>query len=149
MNIQDAAYNTAHDFPGGVSALAVRMGISANVLQNKVNPSQEYHKLTLNEAVKMQAITGDRRILHAMADSLGCVCIQLPSHDQAGDMELLDSFMSVVSELGDLSAEFQQSWADGKITPKEFERIKSEAYDVQARLAELLTRVERLAEPAR
>jgi len=146
MNIQDAAYNTAHDFPGGVPALAVRMGISPNVLQNKVNPSQEHHKLTLNEAVKMQAITGDLRMLHAMADALGCVCIQLPVHDQAGDMELLDSFMGVVSELGDLSAEFQQSWADGQITLKEFARIRNEAYDVQARLAELLARIERLAE---
>ncbi len=149
MNINDAAYNTAHDYPGGVPALAVRMGVSANVLQNKVNPSQEHHKLTLNEAVKMQAISGDLRILHAMAGALGCVCIKTPAFDQVGDMALLDSFMSVVSELGDLSTEFKNSWDDGTVTPAEFERIKSEAYDVQARLAELLMRIESIVEPAR
>lgn len=149
MNISDAAYNTAHDYPGGVPALAVRMGVSANVLQNKVNPSQEHHKLTLNEAVKMQAITGDLRILHAMAGALGCVCIKTPGIEQVGDMALLDSFMSVVAELGDLSTEFKNSWDDGTVTPAEFERIKSEAYDVQARLAELLMRIESIVEPGK
>ena len=37
MNITDAAYNTVHDYPGGASALAARMGIkSPAVLNSKV-----------------------------------------------------------------------------------------------------------------
>jgi hypothetical protein len=146
MNISDAAYHTAHDFPGGVPALAVRMGMSQNVLQNKVNPSQEHHKLTLAEAVKLQALTGDMRILHAMAAALGHVALPLADLNTVSDMQLLDDFMHVIRELGEFSQEFQKDWADGRITPEEFERIKQEAYDVQARMAALLQRIESLVE---
>lgn len=146
MNISDAAYHTAHDFPGGIPALAPRMGISANVLQNKVNPSQEHHKLTLAEAVKLQDITGDPRILHAMALAMGFVAVPVTDMNAVGDMELLDEFMSVIRELGEFSQEFQKGWADGTITPAEFERIKQEAYDVQGRMTALLQRIESLVE---
>ena len=39
--------------------LAPKVGCSANVLRNKLNPDQEFHKLTLNETVLLTAITGD------------------------------------------------------------------------------------------
>ena len=57
MNIIDAAYNTVHDYPGGSSALATRMGIkSPAVLNSKVNPNTETHHLTLAEASKLMAL---------------------------------------------------------------------------------------------
>lgn len=64
MNILDAAYHTVHDFLGGASALASRMGIkSPAVLNSKVNPNTHTHHITLLEAVKLMEITGDYRIL--------------------------------------------------------------------------------------
>lgn len=146
MNISDACYLTVHDYPGGAASLGPRIGISSQVLINKVNPHQEHHKLSLSESVKLQAITGDLRILDAMASSLGCVCIPTGNLPAVGDMELLDSFMSVVRELGELSAEFQRDWADGRITPKEHDRIKQEAYEVQQSLAALMHRIDVLAD---
>jgi len=68
MNITDAAYNTVHDHPGGASALAPRMGIkSPAVLNSKVNPNTDTHHLTLAEASKLMALTGDFRILQALS----------------------------------------------------------------------------------
>lgn len=146
MNVADAAYNTVHDYPGGSPSLAPRMGISAQVLTNKVSLTQNHNKLTLDESVKLQAVTGDLRILHAMAAALGCVCVPAADFSNTGDMDLLDGFMSVIRELGELSAEFQADWSDGRITMQEFERIKTEAYDVQRTLGELLIRIEQLVE---
>ena len=58
MNILDAAYNTVHDYKGGASALAPRMGIkSPAVLNSKVNPNTDTHHLTLLEASKLMALT--------------------------------------------------------------------------------------------
>ena len=59
LDVADAAYHTAHDFPGGVPALAQRMAMSANTLAHKVGLNNTTHHLTLREATAMQEVTGD------------------------------------------------------------------------------------------
>lgn len=146
-NVLDAAFHTAHDFPGGVPALAQRMApMSPNVLNKKVDPNVDTHHLRLDESVKMQSIAGDFRILHAMAFTLNHVAIPLPNFDAIGDMELLDGFMDIIRELGELTQEFQASWADGRITKNELSRIQSEGEDVQCRMAIFMQRIGSLVE---
>jgi hypothetical protein len=69
MNTKDAAYLTAHHYPGGIPALAVRMGMAARELSRKLNPNTG--SLSLDEATALMAFSGDHRILHAMADEIG------------------------------------------------------------------------------
>lgn len=145
MNITDAAYAVAHDYPGGTESLAPRIDMSGAILRGKVNPNDASHKLWIMEAQRMQAITGDHRILHAMAEDLGYVCVKLPISD-ASDMELLDSFMSVLKELGDFSSEFQKDWSDGKIDDGEIKRLRKEFYEMQQAGSALMARIEALAE---
>lgn len=141
-NVQDAAFHTAHDFPGGVAALAQRMGdVSPNVLNKKVDPRLESHHLRLDESVKMQSITGDFRILQAMAFTLNHMVIPLPDMHESGDASLLDDFMEIINEMADFTQAFQQAWADGKVTSKEVDRMEGEAVDVQARFAVIVARM--------
>jgi hypothetical protein len=141
-NVQDAAFHTAHDFPGGVAALAQRMGdVSPNVLNKKVDPRLESHHLRLDESVKMQSITGDFRILQAMAFTLNHVVIPMPDMPESGDAALLDAFMDIINEMAEFTQAFQQSWADGKVTSKEVDRMEGEAADVQARFAVIVSRM--------
>ena len=77
MNTRDAAYMTGHSYPGGVPALATRMGMDARELSHKLNPN-DAHALSLDEAVVIMALTGDHRILNAMASELGYVLTQQP-----------------------------------------------------------------------
>lgn len=146
MNVQDAAYATAHDYPGGVPALAVRMGVSRNVLQNKLNPSVEYHKLTLDEAMRLQALTGDHRILNAMADQVGYVCIKLPEFEGVADVELLDAYMQIVADAGAFANDFRDALADRAITRQEYELLRDDLHKQQAHELELLARIESLIE---
>lgn len=145
MNISDAAYAVAHDYPGGTESLAPRIGISGAVLRGKVNPNDAAHKLTLAEALRMQTLTGDHRILHAMSEELGYVCIQLPEAG-ASDMGLLDSFMSVLKELGEFSGEFRKDWEDGNIDATELARLRQEFYEMQQAGLALMHSIEGLAE---
>lgn len=78
MNTKDAAYLTGHNYPGGAPALAARMGMDARKLSRKLNPNA-IHSLTLDEAEVLMALSGDHRILHAMAAELGYVCTPIPS----------------------------------------------------------------------
>lgn len=84
MSVSDAIYHTAHRFPGGIQALALRMGVSANTLTHKVNPNNTTHHTTVEESLTMQEFSGTPWILQAEAARLGCVVIKsvpASSHD--------------------------------------------------------------------
>lgn len=81
MNTRDAAYLTGHHYPGGVSALATRMGMDTRELSRKLNPNTG--DLWLDEAVALMTLSGDYRILHAMADELGYTLA--PQPDEASE----------------------------------------------------------------
>lgn len=144
-NVLDAAYNVAHDYPGGVPALAARMDMSKNVLQKKVDPNEADHHLRLDESVKIQKFSNDKRIVKAMAQELGGVFIDLPADEVVSDMGLLDTFLKATLHDGMFANEFQRAWADGKITQDEFKRLKARIYQlIGARLA-ILAEIERVA----
>jgi hypothetical protein len=145
LNPLDAAYHVAHDYPGGIAALSVRMDTSPNVLNKKVDPNSVAHHLRLDEALKISAITNDHRILQSFASQLGYITIQLPEVIDGGDMAMLDGFMAVINELGEFTAAFQTAYSDGSITQKELEQIKAQALDVQTRLAQFVQRIESIA----
>lgn len=76
MDVLDAAFLIAQETPGGVAALAARMGVSANTLQHKLNPNNNTHHLTLKEAVALQVVSGLPYVLYAMAAALDHVCLR-------------------------------------------------------------------------
>lgn len=76
FDVSDAAYHTAHNYPGGIAALAVRMRMVASTLDKKVNPNNDTHLLTLRESVALQEMTGDVAVLQAMAVTLGYTCVK-------------------------------------------------------------------------
>ena len=69
--VADAIYHTVHGYPGGVVALAARMGVSPNTLTHKANPNNATHHLHPAELVAMQQLSGNAAVLHAMAAALG------------------------------------------------------------------------------
>lgn len=111
QDVPDAAYNTAHDYPGGIGTLALRMGVNANTLTNKVNPQNTTHHLSLREAVKMQDISGNYAILHAMAESLGHTCTRATPDQSFGDP--IEAFMRMQVALADFSRAIADAVRDG------------------------------------
>ena len=83
LDVLDAAYHTAHAYPGGVPALAQRMGMSQNTLAHKVSLANETHHLSLREAVAMQEVSQDKRIAQAM-----CCASPLPTASRTAGFPL-------------------------------------------------------------
>ncbi|MEO6103124.1 MAG: phage regulatory CII family protein [Pseudoxanthomonas sp.] len=148
MNVADAAYAVVHDYPGGSESLAPRLGMSAAILRNKVNPNNTTHHLTLSEAQKLTAITGDARILQASAREMGGVYLDAPTSDDAAasDMAVLELVAAVGGTQGELFTTIHQALADGRLEPAEFQRIKAAGGTAQAKIAALLRRFEGMVE---
>ena len=147
MNIIDAAYHTVHDYPGGATALAPRLGIkSPAVLNSKVNPNTDTHHITLVEAIKIMAITNDYRILQSMNAHLGKVAIDLPQIPECRDTALTDLVLSFGMGGGDVYTLFKEMMADGRITRGEALDLSKVIHKLHEILAELNTQVHKCIE---
>lgn len=147
MNIIDAAYHTVHDYPGGATALAPRLGIkSPAVLNSKVNPNTDTHHLSLLEATKMMVITNDYRILQSMNGQLGKVAIDLPQIPECRDTALTDLVLSFGMGGGDVYTLFKEMMADGRITRGEALDLSKVIHKLHEILAELNAQVHKCIE---
>lgn len=150
MNITDAAYATVHDYPGGSEALAGRMGMSAAVLRNKVNTNNTTHHLTLAEAQRLVGLTGDKRILHALAMESGDLVIEgALDEGPTSDMAILEAMAALMSRSGELGGAIHHAFTDGVLTEDEMQRIEGVGYALRKKVVRLMRRLRGMVEPGR
>lgn len=147
MNVADAAHCVVHSYPGGSESLAPRIGMSAAVLRNKVNPNCETHHLTLAEADRITGITNDMRIVHALAAAHGHVAVHVDAEAVVGDMAVLEVIAGLWASNGALGTQVHAALADGQLTAAEMQQIRAAAYAVQAKVLGLLDRLDAMAQP--
>lgn len=138
LSVLDAAYHVAHDFTGGVPALAQRMGLNQDTLQKKLKPEVETHHIRLDEAVKMGDIANDARILHAHAYALGHLAIPIPIADCNSGDGILDEVLQSSSSFGDVMAKFKEVYKDREISKSELSDFEQSTYCAVAALMGLL-----------
>ena len=124
---QDAAYllGKSHN----TSELARCLGISPTVLSNKLNPDQEFHKLSLGEAVAITELSNDNRILEAWANMRGFMLVSVPAQ-VCCDEDLCDQLLVLNESMGNALATIKAARSDGVIDRIEFEQIKHRIYEL-------------------
>jgi hypothetical protein len=139
MNVIDAADATVHDYPGGSEPLAIRMGLTGAILRGKVNANNDRNHLTLAEADRMMSITGDHRILQALAAEHGYALARVddPCSEKAIVHHLLDLGMAE----GELSRTIHDALADNVITANEMNAIAAAGHANQSALIGLINRL--------
>lgn len=140
-----AIYKTVHDFRGGAKALSAHLSVRPGTLQNKADPACETHHLSVSEALAIMLVSGDYRILHALARETQHACIRLSDLSGVTDVDLLSSYATMNKELGDVAAELVEAFADGVIDRAEYRSIREEMFEAINAQLELLKRLEVLA----
>lgn len=146
MNVADAFHRTVHDAPGGCEALAVRMGMSAAILRNKANPNAPANKPMLDDADRIMGITGDVRVLHALAANHGHICVKVDTAGGSGDMAVLELIVQVWQTNGDVGAEVNRTLADGRVERHEVAKVREAIYRAQKAMLEMVARLDSMAE---
>jgi hypothetical protein len=146
MNIFDAFYRAVHGAAGGCEALAVRMGMSAAVLRNKANPNAVSNVVTLQDADRVMALTGDHGVLHALAANHGYVCVRAGGDVESSDVALLEIVAHIWATNGDVGKAVHEALADGRIERHEVERIKELVFRANRTMHELVARLDGMAE---
>lgn len=144
-DVFQAFHRVVHDYPDGVEKLASRMAVSPGTLYNKANLNESsHHKPTLGDAVLATLSTGDHRILHAFAYTVGEVCFPLPDLSRVSDSALLELVNNIGAEGGDLYRAINDGMADRRYTRAEHAKVKSEAYQFIAAICEAVGRLQGL-----
>jgi RES domain-containing protein len=149
MSINDVIYRIAHGYPGGIKALAARMGKNAAVLQNKVNPNCDTHHPYAEEAAQIADLADSDELAKEHCARRNGVFVPIAKHEGASDMELLDLVIKLNKEQAEMLQAIQQALSDGRVDEKEFAYVKKEAMDHMAANAELLSRVEGMVQDPR
>lgn len=150
--VQCAAYDLVHDYREkgrrGAAALAFHLGKATNVLSNEANPDYPAAKLGLEDAIRMEEIAQDSRLLMAHAHALGFTVLALPVSPAAGDLELLNHFSEWQAAMGETCQRIHDALADGEITAAEAREVAAAGHAHMTRFLAFLERMESLAEPA-
>lgn len=149
MSLIDVCYRVAHNAPGGVKALAARMGMSYQVLQNKLNPNNDTHHLTVEQAAEIADMADTDEIAEEFAARRNMVCIPITKHEGASDMELFDLIINMDKEKSEWLVSIQRALLDGIIDPDEFQRIQKESRRHLAAVAEFTGRIESIVQERR
>lgn len=125
MNLRDAAYHVVHDYPGGASSLAPRLGKSVTYLSSEVAGTGTA-KLGLLDAETITLLTGDLRILEAYATNAGQMLVPLPLVGEFANDDCMLRLADSAREFGDFCREVAGDLADGQISDNELGRIDKE-----------------------
>jgi|GEM_PF-4037313 len=126
-----------------IGDLALFMGKDPQGLRNKLNFNSENAHLYVQEFEQIVDFTDTNfSVAEYFAAKCNAVVVKLPTINDGGDMCLLDSYMQIMKEMGDLATEFQKAYADGDIDRKEFKRIANEVSGVQGKLLAFQNTVE-------
>lgn len=136
MNVQDAAYHTVHDYPGGGRLLGERIGKAS--LNDEVNPNIKGAKFGLVDAVTVQDLTQDYRILYAMAAELRHYPpIPMPTEGDSRS-PCAQSVAEVAKDFSLLMQEVAKDLADDKITDRELRKIERKGGELVAAVQHML-----------
>lgn len=142
--IDRALYESAHDFPGGMEALANLLGRAVGTAYNKADPGCETHQFTVKETVAMMIASRDFRPAQAICRVIDHAAIPYGDYRRVSDAALLDCHLKVTREMGESAGFIQQALAKGAISPTDWAQIDRElAEDIEA-ILELRSRLEGL-----
>ena len=134
-SVLDAAYLTAHNQPGGIPALAARMGVNATVLSHKLNPNNTTHHLTVRDLVTVMHMTGSTSPLHALCMEFGHMALPIPS--VTGDDATAEALMATCKEFADFLQSTTEAIKDKKVTKLELRDIRKELGEMIAAAGKL------------
>lgn len=148
MSIDDAIYHTVHGYPGGVVALAARMGMSANTLTHKADPNNNTHFMRPRELLAVQHLSGNKAILRAMERVL------MPAGPDVDECDPVEAVMRLQCAVADFVRALADPLAryaaggDGYVSGNEMRRAEYHASALQLEIARSLAAVRARMRPA-
>ena len=137
----DALHAVLIKHPGGISAAAKAVGRSPGVLMNKFSEAMPHYEVTAREALVLGEYANTTAYAEAVCEVFGGTFLALPLGMPADD-DVLQAYLGIIQQMGDLSREFTEARADGIIEPDEFRALTLRGHRTVASIMHLLAELE-------
>lgn len=147
MNQHDALYKVARAYPGGLDALAGRLGMSVNVLRNKLAPGIDTHYVSFEEFSTILNLCLEAGVkeahlpIHALLSRHGMAAFVVPEESAVSKDDLSQTVCRVISQVGDVAEAVSTALLDGVITDLEADLIEREFQGALSVLGEWRARI--------
>jgi len=126
---------------GGIAGAARLVGRSPGVMHNKFSEAMPNYEITVREAIALSHAVKSTAFAEAVAEQFDGVFLRLPE-GMAGDDDVLEAYLQIIHQMGDLSREFTEARADGIIEPAEFQALRLRTNRTIMALLRLVSEVE-------
>lgn len=137
----DELHSALMDSELGIAGAARKIGRSVQVMYNKFSEANPTNEVSAREALALASAIKTDRYAQGVAQYFGGIFIKLPD-GMASDDDLFEDYLGIIKEMGELSQVFIKAKEDGQIDRPEFERLKSEGYDVISAIQRFLKDME-------
>lgn len=147
MSQHDTLYGVARAYPGGIEALAQRMGKNVNVLRNKLRPGIDSHHVNFEEVSAIIELCEEAHVPDALAPLFalnarhGLETFALPNVDTLTDEELTQTVCKTMKKFGDLAANTSAAMMDCIVTSNEMGGIEKDFQQLMAAAGEWRARM--------
>ena len=111
---------------GGITGAAKAVGRAPGHLHNKFSEAMPHYEVTAREAIALAKHIGSTAYAEAVAECFDGVFMPLPQGTAADD-DVLQGYLDIIRNMGELSREFTEARADGIIEPAEFNAMRLRA----------------------
>lgn len=131
------------DFGEGIAAVARRIGRSPGILHNKFSESMPSYDLMFREAMAIAHLVDGQAFVEAVCEQFGGAFLPMQPGAPAED-DVLQAYLQIIMQMGELSKEFTEARADGIIDPEEFNALKLRAHRTVAAVMHMLAELEEM-----
>lgn len=125
---QQALHDLVHQSKLSSKEISAALGMSHQVLINKVNPNNTVNKLTVHELHAIQLVTGNDVVLRAMQGSVILNALK------DAPCSIVEAVVANGKECGDVFSAVQDAMADNRLTERERSKILKEIREAQESL---------------
>lgn len=145
LDLKQATHHAAKRHPLGIGGIAGAYGLNPHTFQNKLAPTQP-SCINIEEFEMVLQATRSPLILDAIGRVANCTWIDLGSLENTGDLAVLDTILSLVNSVGQLTGDLQRAIADGVVTQREFAGLTQDFKSLCGKGYAVLERAEQLLE---
>jgi hypothetical protein len=133
----DALHAVLLNLDGGISGAAKAIGRSPGILHNKFSDAMPHYEVTAREALALAEYAKTTVYVEATCEYFGGTFLPLPA-GRPGDDDVLQAYLDIIQQMGELSKEFTEARADGVIEPAEFQALSLRGHRTVAAVMHML-----------
>jgi len=127
--LKDALYDTVHNTPTPLKAMAEELGCKYSTLANSVNPNIPGLEFQLSRLIPVCRMSGNLAVLDYIEHALGRVAINLPTAPKCLDA-LNKELLKTIKEFSDLTQVAAKDLVDGHCSHKDAAEIEKEGLEL-------------------